>query len=264
MLRGTCSLAEQQPISSSRYKAVRRHDARIKAFANMRQQLLSEMQVLVCAEVQRSIAQLAIVDGVHKDNEDIDSKIDAKLNTFTSIHVTKDLNAVSSSLSDMISTLSSETDTRFHHYDEILAAIRHDLATVSAIVQETISLGTKEKELQTERVDDSREDGEEKENKASVHALDTTNTADTSFITIGGYPICTPVAAQLMEFPLRDLKVGERFRQLIGQATPTPCLRYGRVIRQGYGRYADQYRVLFDGDPTDRWQDRETCWPDSG
>merc|ERR1711874_560591 len=73
---------------------------------------------------------------------------------------------------------------------------------------------------------------------------------------IDGYPVDVSIAAQLCEFPLRTLSAGERFRRIIGHATPTPRIKYGTVVRQGYDRYKDQYRVLYDGDSADQWEDR--------
>ena len=82
-------------------------------------------------------------------------------------------------------------------------------------------------------------------------------------VLIDGYPVHPAVARQLQEFPLRVLRQGERFRGIVGHATPDLSIRYGVVVRQGYNRFKDQCRVLFDEDNAEQWEDRSKCWPDS-
>ena len=77
------------------------------------------------------------------------------------------------------------------------------------------------------------------------------------------YPVDGSVAAQLMEFPFRSLKKGDRYREIFGLATPTPIIRRGIIVQDGHDRFADQYRVFRDGRDDDQWQDKSKCWPDS-
>ena len=67
----------------------------------------------------------------------------------------------------------------------------------------------------------------------------------------------------LDEFPIRELFPDDMFRMQAADA-----IRRGKILRDGFGRFGNQYRGILDREegkvqPPDQWYNKNLCWPDS-